>query len=97
MYAIRSYYVKNNPFAITPELLQIHCLDALDSVNFSVQPETGVNYTFNNNIVTPKQDFTGKLFVKIRLSDGSATSNLYSFEVTVSDGSTVFNYSYNFV
>ncbi len=51
--------------------------------DFALMVEDGVNYTRSGNTITPAENFSGALTVKLKVNDGGYTSNTWSLSVHV--------------
>lgn len=51
--------------------------------DFTLTVKSGTNYTFTGNIITPKKDFNGNLFVLVYVNDGMDNSNVFELKVNV--------------
>jgi gliding motility-associated-like protein len=78
----------------TPEdqaiTIQLENLTVSDDNNayptgFTLQAGPGDNYTIVNNTVTPAANFSGVLSIPVTVSDGTTTSDPFSFQLAVSN------------
>lgn len=51
--------------------------------DFSLKVSSGTNYTVSGTTVTPAKNFNGTLSIPLKVSDGSAESNSFQFQVKV--------------
>jgi gliding motility-associated-like protein len=51
--------------------------------NFSIIIQTGTNYSFSGNVITPILNFTGTLTVPVRVFDGNANSAIFNLSIDV--------------
>ncbi len=73
----------NTPVTLTLEHLKVTDPDSEYPSGFTLKLSPGPNYTLAGNTVRPRNGFTGELTVKLRVNDGSAESNEYSFKIDV--------------
>jgi large repetitive protein len=57
--------------------------------DFSLIVGQGENYSVNGNTITPASNFNGTLSIPVSISDGTATSNSFAAQVTVTAVNTV--------
>lgn len=73
----------------TPVTLSVSHLVLSDPDNdpsqLTLTVNPGSNYTFSGSTITPAADFTGTLSVPLTVSDGVNTSNIFSFQLQVTD------------
>lgn len=72
----------------TPVTIQLTHLTVLDSDNnypsgFTLNVSPGANYTVSGSTITPAPDFNGTLNVPVSVSDGSAVSEPFIFQIQV--------------
>ncbi|MDQ2657803.1 MAG: tandem-95 repeat protein, partial [Bacteroidota bacterium] len=54
-----------------------------DSESFTLSILGGPNYNVSGSVITPVSDFNGILTVRLFVSDGTANSNIFDFQITV--------------
>ena len=75
---------ENNPLELLPENLVIIEPDKAPA-GMVVEANNGDNYTVQGSLITPDQNFSGTLFVPVKLIAGSKESNLYTLTIQVQD------------
>lgn len=75
---------EENAFTIRLDDLTVTDPDNNYPRDFSLKINAGHNYSVSGTTVTPAKDFTGLLNVQVQVNDGSAESNPFQLEVTVS-------------
>lgn len=60
-------------------------LDQVYPTGFTLTVLSGSHYTFSGTTITPELDFNGVLNVNVQVSDGTASSNIYSLNIAVQD------------
>ncbi len=74
------------PVTIEFENLQVTDVESPNyPTGFSIIVQSGTNYTFNGTTITPAQDYVGPITVVLRVSDGSALSLPFNFQIMVAD------------
>jgi gliding motility-associated-like protein len=73
-------------FTMTLFMLQVSDSDNAYPNGFTLKVSNGNNYTVNGTQITPAQNFTGKLIVRVVVNDGKNDSAPFDFEINV--GST---------
>ena len=63
--------------------LTVTDVDNTYPAGFSLTVQSGSNYTFSGNTITPFVNYNGTLTVPVYVNDGSANSNTYNLTVTV--------------
>lgn len=78
--------IENNE--VTLQLTDLIVSDADNDFpeDFSMTLSEGSNYTFSGRTVTPAQNFTGNLTVKITVNDGTISSEPFNFKIVVQPG-----------
>lgn len=76
---------KNRNFTITLSMLKVDDPDNSFPNDFSLTIYPESNYTFSGNVITPANNFTGTLSVKVAVNDGNSTSEIFNFQVQVKD------------
>ena len=71
------------PVEITLDNLQVTDVESTPPTGFSIIVQSGTNYTFNGTTITPAADYVGSLTVVLRVSDGSAQSLPFNFQILV--------------
>jgi len=74
---------EETPLEITLGDLTVTDPDNTYPDDFTLTAQDGTNYTRTGNTVTPADDFNGTLTVPVRVNDGTADSEVFSLEVTV--------------
>jgi photosystem II stability/assembly factor-like uncharacterized protein len=79
---------ENHSVDISLEDLMVTDVDNIYPVDFSIAVYDGDNYSFNNNTITPNQDFIGFLSVPVTVNDGFVDSKKHNvvIEVILSTG-----------
>ncbi|AYB34051.1 tandem-95 repeat protein [Chryseolinea soli] len=75
--------LENIPFTVATTDLIISDPDDSYPAGFTTSVLPGANYLAVGNLVTPALGFSGTLIVKVQVSDGSASSNVFDLNVTV--------------
>ncbi len=68
---------------LTLNAVSVTDLDNLYPTGFSLLIQSGTNYTFSGNTLTPAANFNGTLTVPVKVNDGGLDSNLYNLTVTI--------------
>lgn len=76
--------VENQSVTIQLSHLTVNDPDNIYPTGFTLTVSPGNNYTVVGNVVTPAQDYTGTLFVRVTVNDGQAESNPFNLSITVS-------------
>ncbi len=76
----------NTPLAITLASLTVTDPDNAYPADFTLNVQTGANYTVSGTTITPATGFTGTLTVPVTVNDGSANSAVFSLTVSVTGG-----------
>ena len=69
---------------ITILLTDVIFSDVDNTSGFSLEVQPGSLYTFSGNTVIPDTQYNGSLTVPVKVSDGSASSDVFNLHVTVS-------------
>lgn len=64
-------------------LLTVDDIDSNYPQDFTLIAQSGDNYTIENNILTPSENFTGQLDVSVSVSDGESESNSVNLLIQV--------------
>ncbi|SHG54634.1 gliding motility-associated C-terminal domain-containing protein [Chryseolinea serpens] len=75
--------LENIPFTVATTDLIISDPDDSYPAGFTTSVLPGANYLAVGNLVTPALGFSGTLIVKVQVSDGTASSNVFDLNVTV--------------
>jgi gliding motility-associated-like protein len=75
--------LENIPFTVATTDLIISDPDDSYPAGFTTSVQPGANYLAVGNLVTPALGFSGTLIVKVQVSDGTASSNVFDLNVTV--------------
>lgn len=73
---------EDTELTLSVDMLTISDVDNTTS-DMTLIATDGDNYSLNNNVLTPNQDFNGSLTVMVRVNDGQADSNQVALSVTV--------------
>lgn len=74
---------KDTPVKINLSDLTVSDPDNDYPSDFTLKVLPGDNYTVTDSGIEPKQDFTGDLFVKVSVNDGTSDSEVYTLKITV--------------
>lgn len=75
--------VINEDSSIVIDLSMLYITDTDDSI-FTIQIGNGSNYSFQDNVVFPHENFNGLLNVNVRVNDGTDFSNSFAIPVEIS-------------
>jgi hypothetical protein len=79
---------KNTPITILLDDLIVTDSDNTYPNDFTLEISSGDNYTVDDNVITPDNNFVGTLTAPISVHDGIDSSPLYSIEIEVSQASS---------
>lgn len=75
---------EDQSFTFTLAYLKVSDNDSNYPQGFTFKLNPGSNYTIsNNNVIVPSTNYSGNLFVDVTVSDGTNTSDPYTFLITV--------------
>lgn len=75
--------LEDTPFTITASDFSITDPDDTYPTDFTVTIQSGANYTFAGNTVTPTAEYSGPLTIPVSISDGQASTGVFNYSVTV--------------
>ncbi len=75
--------LRDQPVTITFAHLYVTDPDNSYPSAFTLTLQNGANYTVNGNQVIPAPGFTGTLSVSVVVNDGTSSSNVFPFQITV--------------
>lgn len=70
-------------FTITLDMLTVYDPENKFPTGYSLQVQAGDNYTATGSNIVPARNFNGILAIAVRISNGSVTSDTYSFDLKV--------------
>jgi gliding motility-associated-like protein len=76
--------MEDSSVAITTAHLNVQDPSNSYPAGFSIDLLNGDNFSIEGSIVTPKQNFSGNLFVKVTLRKGAITSNTFDLLIVIS-------------
>ncbi len=74
---------EDNPLTIALSSLTVVDPDNTFPDDFNLTVQSGTNYTFSGQTITPSENFSGTLTVPVTVSDGEISSDPYELNVTV--------------
>ena len=74
---------EDQPITLTFANLLVVDPDNTYPTGFSISIQTGTNYSFVGNIITPSLNFTGTLVVPVRVNDGNLNSTVFNLSIEV--------------
>lgn len=74
---------EDTPFMISLDHLTVTDSDNTYPDDFTLLIQSGANYTFNGNQITPAENFFGVLTIPLSVDDGIDESNQFDFTLTV--------------
>ncbi len=74
---------EDNSYTITFDDLTVSDVDNNVPEDLSIEILEGTNYTFENTVITPAEDYNGALLVNLVVMDNDSTSDEYVFTITV--------------
>lgn len=79
--------VEDTPITLVLANFTVTDVDNTFPTGFSLSVQSGTNYTFSGNTVTPALDFTGTISVNVTVSDGTTNSAPFPVEIEVTPAS----------
>ncbi len=76
---------KNQSVALDLSFVEVSDPDSSFPQDFTLTLHPAANYTFSGTTVTPANGFTGTLVVYLTVNDGNTSSEVFHFEVEVTD------------
>lgn len=76
---------KNQSVALDLSFVEVSDPDSNFPQDFTLTLHPAANYTFNGTTVTPASGFTGTLVVYLTVNDGNSSSEVFHFEIEVTD------------
>lgn len=74
---------ENTALTIELEDLTVEDVDNAYPTDFILIIKEGENYTYENNVITPAQDYVGTLLIQTMVNDGMDSSNVFAITVEV--------------